>query len=246
MRRHHVAAKTYQKLNKTVWKDIYYRFFLTATPFRNDEEEQLLFEAIAGAIIYKLDYHTAIRERYIVPVEAYYVELPKQKTEAYTWQEVYKELVVHNSVRNNMISCVLLALQNSHKSTLCLVKEVTHGKILSGYTGMPFVHGEDDESRKYIQEFNQGNLKTLISTTGIMGEGVDTRPCEYVILAGLGKAKSSIMQQIGRAVRNYPGKESAKIILIKDTSHKFCSRDFKAQCEIFRNEYACEPTRLDI
>src|SRR5665213_447580 len=48
---HHAAAKTYQKLNKTAWKGIYYRFCLSASPFRNNDEETLLFEGIAGQVI---------------------------------------------------------------------------------------------------------------------------------------------------------------------------------------------------
>lgn len=234
---HHAAAKTYQKLNKTAWKGIYYRYFFTATPFRNDSEEQLLFESIAGQVIYKLDYQTAIREGYIVPIEAYYYILPKQKTDAYTYREVYNELVINNTARNTMIVELLTTLHSTGKSTLCLVKEVKHGQILSDITGLPFVHGMDDDSRKYIDRFNKGQIKVLIGTTGILGEGIDTKPCEYVVVTGLGKAKSQFMQQIGRSVRKYPGKESAKVIIFRDTSHKFLTRHFNEQKKILVDEY---------
>lgn len=243
---HHVASKTYRMLNKTAWDGIYYRFFFTATPFRNDSEEQLLFESIAGEVIYKLDYHTAIKENYIVPIEAYYIEMPKQPTDAYTYAEVYKELVVQNVPRNLAISKLLTQLHSAQKSTLCLVKEVRHGKILSEITGLPFVSGEDEYSRKYIDWFNKGSIKVLIGTTGILGEGIDSRPCEYVIVAGLGKAKSQFMQQIGRSVRKYFGKETAKVIIVKDKSHKFCSRHFKAQCDILKEEYGVTCEKLEI
>jgi superfamily II DNA or RNA helicase len=229
---HHTAAKTYQDLNKTVWSGIYYRFFMTATPFRNDSEETLLFEAIAGKVIYKLDYETAIKDGYIVPIKAYYIDLPKQPTDAFTWQEVYKDLVVNNEYRNNMISSMLRAL--SSKSVLCMVKEVAHGKNIDcDY----FVHGQDEESRELIQRFNDKEILGLVGTTGIIGEGVDTRPCEYVIIAGLGKAKSQFMQQVGRAVRKYPDKEYAKIIIFRDPSHKYLLRHFKEQCKILKEEY---------
>jgi superfamily II DNA or RNA helicase len=242
---HHVAAKTYQRLNKTVWTDIYYRFFFTATPFRNETDEMLLFEAIAGQVIYKLDYQAAIKEGYIVPIEAYYFEVPKQTTDAYSYREVYNELVVNNLIRNEIISNLLLKLNASNKSTLCLVKEVAHGKLLSEITGLYFVSGEDDESRDYIRQFNRGEITTLIGTTGILGEGVDTKPCEYVIIAGLGKAKSQFMQQVGRAVRKYPGKDSAKVILIQDKSHRFLTRHFNAQQRILRAEYCTMAYKLE-
>jgi superfamily II DNA or RNA helicase len=240
---HHAATKTYRMLNKKVWHDIYHRFFFTATPFRNDTEETLLFESIAGQVIYKLDYKTALSKDYIVPIEAFYIDLPKQKTDAFTWAEVYRELVVDNEARNTKILDLLLSLSVGNKSALCLVKEVRHGKNI----GFPhFVSGEDEESRKLIQLFNNNEIKTLVATTGIMGEGVDSKPCEFVIIAGLGKAKSQFMQQVGRAVRRYPGKESAKIIIFRDTSHKFTLRHFNEQKKILKEEYGITLTKLEV
>lgn len=242
---HHVAAKTYHAHNKKSWQSIYHRFFLTATPYRNLEEEQLLFESIAGKKIFELTYKRAIAEKYIVPVEAYYFEVPKQATEATTWRGVYNELVLNNLRRNAMICELLSKLQAAGVSTLCLVKEVAHGEMLSGVTGVPFVCGQDEDSRKFVTQFNRNEIPALIGTTGILGEGVDTKPCEYVIVAGLGKAKSAFMQQIGRAVRTYPGKESAKVILIKDRSHKFCLRHFNEQCKILKEELGVIAVKLE-
>lgn len=243
---HHVAAKTYQKLNKTAWTNIYYRFFLTATPFRNDTEETLLFESIAGSLIYQLSYAEAVEKRYIVSIESYYLECPKQDTNAFTWAEVYSQLVVNNAPRNVLICGLLARLHSAQKSTLCLVKEVAHGKILAEMTGLHFVSGADDDSRVYIQQFNKGNIKVLIGTTGILGEGIDTKPAEYIVVAGLGKAKSQFMQAIGRGVRTYPGKESAKIVLIKDKSHKFTLRHYTAQVKILKEEYGTKPEKLEL
>ncbi len=243
---HHVAAKTYQKLNKLKWNTCFYRFFLTATPFRNNKEETLLFKAIAGDVIYELSYKEAIKEGYIVPVEAYYIEIPKIKTEAYTWGEVYSELVVNNEVRNTAIVMLLMQLQIQSISTLCLVKEIKHGMILADMADIPFANGQDEETRHFIDKFNKKKISSLIGTTGILGEGVNTRPCEFVIIAGLGKAKSAFMQQVGRAVRTYPGKTSAKIILIKDKSHKFCLRHYNEQVKILKEEYGIIPIKLEM
>lgn len=243
---HHSAAKTYQKLNKTVWQGTYHRYFLTATPFRNNPEETLLFESIAGDLIYQLKYVDAIQRGYIVPIEAYYVESPKQETNAYTWAEVYSQLVVTNTARNGLIANLLKALEKTDKATLCLVKEIKHGQLLSDLTGIPFVNGQDEDSRDLIRQFNSGGIKVLIGTTGVVGEGIDTKPCEYVVIAGLGKAKSAFMQQVGRGVRKYPGKESAKVIIVKDASHKFTARHFNAQKKILKDEYGCIITKLDV
>lgn len=243
---HHAAAKTYHKLNKAIWNKIYYRYFLTATPFRNQEHEQLLFEAIAGKVIYKLGYKDSVMKGYIVPVESYYIDLPKVKVSGVTWAQVYKELVTQNEWRNGLISALLRDFSRDKKATLCLVKEVAHGKLLSEATGIPFANGADDESRDYIRQFNSGGIKVLIGTTGIMGEGIDSKPCEYVVIAGLGKAKSAFMQQVGRAVRTFKGKESAKVLLFRDASHKWSLTHFNEQAKILKEEYDIVPTKLEL
>lgn len=243
---HHVAAKTYQKLNKAAWSGIYYRFFLTATYFRNNTNEQLLFEGVAGDVIYKLTYKKAVKEGYIVPVDAFYIDVPKQAADLNSYNAVYQKLVVENSSRNNLISQLLKILEQNNVHTLCLVKEIRHGALLEMMTGVPFVNGRDEETRPYIKDFNIGSRLILIGTTGILGEGVDTKPAEYVIMAGLGKAKSAFMQQIGRGVRNYAGKESCKIILFRDNSHRFTLRHFNEQVKILLEEFGVVPIRLEL
>lgn len=243
---HHSVARTYQQLNRKAWNSIYWRFYLTATPFRTKQEEDLALEGIAGQIIYKLSYQEAIRNSYIVPVEAYYLEMPKVEVAGYTWAQVYSELVVNNKDRNLRIAVLLARLNAAQKPTLCLVKEVAHGKALEALTGIPFVSGQDDESRDYIRQFNNGEFKALIGTEGVIGEGVDTKPCEYVIIAGLGKAKAAFQQKVGRGVRTFPGKVSAKIVLIYDKSHKFTKNHFNEQKKILREEYNVIPLKLEL
>lgn len=243
---HHSASATYQKLNKTAWTKIYYRFFLTATPFRNDAEETLLFEAIAGDLIYQLSYKEAVANGYIVPIEAYTLEVPKQKTDAFTYQQVYSQLVVNNEPANELIAYTILMLNQAKISTLCLVTEVAHGNRLAALTGLPFINGTDNDSRDYIHQFNNGEQMAVIATTGVMGEGVDSRAAEYVIIAGMGKAKSRFQQQIGRVLRRYKDKESGKVIIIKNTSHKYLIRHFNAQLKVLLDEYGVKPVKLDI
>lgn len=243
---HHSAAKTYQQLNKTAWKGIYYRFCLSATAFRNDTEETLLLESICGRLIYKLPFQRAVKDKMIMPIESYYYELPKVKTSAHTWHEVYSELIVKNDTRNKLISDTLVHLNAQDVSTLCLVKEIEHGNRLSALSGFLFANGQDNSTVDFIRLFNEGEIKTLIGTEGILGEGIDSRPCEYVLICGLGKAKSAFMQKCGRSIRNYRGKESGKVVLFLDNSHKFTKRHFAEQVKILRDEYNISPQKLEL
>lgn len=242
---HHAASATYHRLNLTAWKNIYFRIGFTATPFRSDENEELLLQSIAGDVIYEVGYHQAVNDGVICAVEAFYVNLHKIPVEGFTWNEVYNELVINRQDRNEAIAYLMLKLQAEGKSTLCLVKELKHGNILSKMTGIEFANGVDG-SIDLITAFNGGAIKTLIATEGVMAEGIDSKPAEYIIIAGLGKAKSAFMQKVGRTVRKYPGKETAKVILFRDPSHRWTLSHFKAQTKILLTEYNVKPIKLDI
>lgn len=241
---HHAAARTYRKLNKSAWKNIYFRYCFTATPFRSREEEQILMESVTGPVLYELTYAEALSKGYIVPVEAYYVDLPKTTVEGYTWKAVYNELIVNNEERNREIAMLLANLHAKRKPTLCLVKEIAHGDNIVKLTGAGFANGVGGEAEGLIKAFNDRKIGVLVGTTGVLGEGVDTRPAEYVVIAGLGKSRNAFMQQVGRAVRRYPGKESAKVIIFRDKSHKWTLSHFNQQRNILREYYGVEPVKL--
>ena len=67
-----------------------------------------------------------------------------------------------------------------------------------------------------------------------------------IILAGLGKSKNAFMQQCGRGVRRYGDKQSAKIIIFRDASHKWSLAHFKEQVKILQEEYGVTPAKLEV
>ena len=241
---HHAAAKTYRELNKKAWGKIYFRFFFTATPFRSNSEEQLLMESVTGKVIYSMSFQDALAEGCVVPVEAYYVDVPDVEIDSNHWRTVYNLGVVHHEARNGIISSLMTALAAAGKSVLTLVREIPHGKAIEGSTGFPFANGQDGLVRMRILEFNLKETLGLTGTVGVLGEGMTLPPCEYVLIAGGGKSRIQFMQNVGRALGKYPGKESAKIILFRDRSHKFLRRHFNAQLKTLREEYGVVPARL--
>jgi superfamily II DNA or RNA helicase len=242
---HHSAAKTYRRLNSIAWKNAYYRYGLTATNFRSKNEENILLKSILSEVIYELDYKTAVKEDCIVPIEAYYVESPKIDIDSNSWREVYNKLIVNNNERNKIIYNILLKLSSYKLNTLCLVKEIEHGKNLSS-SFSNFISAESVHTEALIKKFNENKIHSLIGTTGVLGEGIDTKPAEYIIIAGLGKSKNSFMQQVGRGLRRYPGKESCKVIIFLDKSHKWTISHFKQQKRFLIDEYGVNVVKLDL
>lgn len=244
---HHSGAASYQKLNQKALAGVYYKFGLTATPFRSDDNERLLLEGVLAEVIYKIDYQTCVQKGYIVPMEAVYIELPKTPIKSNKWPEVYSKLITNNHYRNCVIAELLWDLGSGGVSTLCLVKEIKHGNLIKDIKGTThFANGEDERCSKLIKSFSDGRLITLIGTTGVLGEGVDTKPAEFVIIAGLGKSKTAFMQACGRAFRKYLGKKSCTIILFKDDSHRWTKNHFKEQCKILLEEYSTVPIKLEV
>jgi superfamily II DNA or RNA helicase len=245
---HHSGAKTYRDLNKKAWADVYFKIGLTATPFRSQENERLLLESVLSKVIYRVDYSSAVAKGYITPVEAYYFDLPEQemKGNEYSWKAVYSELVVNNQFRNQLISELMEGLANAQRPTLCLVKEISHGTALAEHTGCAFANGLEGNNRQLVLEFNLRERNALIGTTGVLGEGVDTKPAEFVILAAGGKSKNAFMQQCGRGFRRYEGKETCKVILFRDKSHKWLLQHFNACVKYLREEYGVKPVRLSL
>ena len=245
---HHSGAKSYRKLNKKAWSRVYYKFGLTATPFRSQDNERLLLESVLSQVIYELDYQTAVDNGYIVPVEGYFIEIPTKRTlsgNKASWPSMYSELIVNNETRNEIIRDLILKLYVNNVSALCLVKEIKHGHNIS-LGNLPFMHGDSETGRMDLLSFLLRERPVLIGTTGVLGEGIDTKPAEYIIIAGLGKSKNSIMQQIGRGVRRFEDKESCKVILFRDLSHKWTKAHFAAQCKILKEEYGVVPVKLEI
>ncbi len=244
---HHSGATTYRKLNKYAWKNIYYKYGLTATPFRSQDNERLLLESVLSKKIYEITYQTAVSKGYIVPMQAYYITLPKSPITGNTnsWPAMYSELVVNNSVRNKIIARLMLLLAKNEVPTLTLVKEISHGNALKELAPVyAFANGQAENTRELILEFVLGERKGLIGTTGVLGEGVDTKPAEVIIVAGLGKSKNLLMQCFGRGFRRYEDKEHCSIVIIKDPSHKWTIAHFREQVKILREEYGITPTEL--
>ena len=245
---HHSASKTYRKLNEFCWSQIYYKFGLTATPFRSQDNERLLLESVLSKVIYEVDYSNAVDQGHIVPLEAYYIDVPRTKFTGNpkSWPSVYNSLITLNHARNTIIALILARLSKASTPAICLVKEIEHGKKLVELTGDPFANGQDGSLKQILTDFNSGKTTSIIGTTGVLGEGVDTKPCQFVVIAGLGKSRNAFMQQCGRAFRRFPGKDSAKVIIFRDPTHKYTLNHFREQCRFLKEEYGVVPIKVDM
>lgn len=246
---HHSAAETYREHSVGLWKDIYYRIGLTATPFRSRNEEAMRMAAIVSDVVYQLPYSKAISDGLISPMEVYFVDAdrPSSRTEAYSdYHKAYRGLVVDNEAAISQIANISRTLYQGSKSALVLCRQIEHGnaikeKLWDEYAiDVPFAEGESDLKSHDIENFCKQVEPLLIGTVGVLGEGVDTKPAEYVVIAGAGKAKVQLMQNLGRGFRTFPGKKMCRIIIIRYTGNRWLEKHFEDTVEHIKTEYGLD------
>lgn len=229
---HHSAADTYREVNLNHLKRCYFRIGMTATNFRNDGAD-IALESVLSYVLYEYSIEQAIKDKVIHAPEFDIVQF-EHGCEYNTWQECYKDGVVLNEERNKMIAEIAEHYKNRH--ILILVKEITHGEILKELIpGSQFINGEETDTiqDRMMDDFQAGKYNVLIGTS-VIGEGVDLPIADTLIMAGGGKARSSIMQNVGRILRLCAGKNDAILVDIDDVDVQWLADHALARQEVYQ------------
>ena len=231
---HHAAASTYQEINIKHLENVYYRIGLTATNFRNDGSD-IALESVLSKELYRYDIQQAFKDGFLVEPEFIFIENENGAGDSY--QDEYKRFLVQNDERNSIIA----EIANGHKSdsVLILVKQIEHGELLNKLIpDSVFLHGKvkDGDRKKIMNNYRKGRLKCLVGTS-VIGEGIDLPIANILVMAGGGKAKSQIMQNIGRVLRIFPEKDKAIIYDFADKGSNWLSEHSFLREEIYNEEY---------
>jgi len=215
---HHSSADTYTKLNKKYFTNIYYRFFFSGTQFRNDGSDLSLLGVIS-TIDYRYSAKQGIKDGFLSAPIFFIVrnQLSHKPIKTSNYATTYREYIVKNTIRNNIIAKHAHNLAQNNKKVLILVDQIKHGDIL--YKLMPkstFINSNTRNNDRIIDEFNLGNIPILIGTD-VIGEGVDTVGADALIMGCGGKAKSNIIQKVGRVLRLKGGRGYATVIDFLDS-----------------------------
>lgn len=231
----HAAAETCEIVLKNL-PNAYYRFGGSATPYREDNAE-IVIQGLFGRYICDINASFLIENGYLMQPDITFINISKQPYKANNYQDEYKELIVKNEIRNKIISSYANVFYNNNMSTLILVREIEHGKLLeSMIKNSVFVHGSmpSKKRRQNIDDLKSGKLKIMIATS-IADEGLDVPRLEALILAGSGKSSTKAFQRIGRVIRKHKEKKNAIVIDFMD-SGKYQNRHSYARKKIYKTE----------
>lgn len=238
---HNFSNNTARGVDTTHFKNIYYKHGLTATNFKNDENSQIMLECILSQNLYSVSTLEAINKKYIVPIVPVFFNLKNKDLVATGhYGSDVRTFIDTNEERNAIAIDTALRMKAMKVPTLVLVEHVAHGRLLAdSLPGFVFLNGQD-ESAEYnmamIKKFNAGEIEGLVGTS-VIGEGVDTKACGAIINCSGGKARSELLQKVGRAIRKFPGKVVGYYFDFYDNRQKHLVSHSKQRIEIIESTY---------
>ena len=197
---------------------------LTATAFRSDGKD-LLIHAACGDILVQRDVSWGVSNGWLS--QPYFI-VRNVTTTGRDFKDdklkSYREHILKNKDMNDRLISDISAFTSAGKFVLVLVDQIEHGDILANATNVSFANGRDKGSETLISAFNDGKIKALIATDGLVGEGVDTRNVEVLIIANFTASKSAVLQAVGRGLRKTPAKDKCIILDYIPTGSSMLSR----------------------
>lgn len=221
---HHAPAKTFDETLHHVTSR--YKFGASASHTRADRMETLV-DYTFGATIHDLPFASP------VPVTVEKVKsnfnynikkgmggplwLKRKK-----WHGMLKALTTDQR-RNALIAKRVNARLAEGRSALVLSRRIEHLELLSelipGSVVLAAQLRSKQERREILDDFRAGKIKCVLGTQ-LADEALDVPILSCVALTFPGKHNDLILQQVGRALREHSGKESAVIIDICDPNVK--------------------------
>ena len=160
------------------------------------------------------------------------------------YKTIYKNYIVENEIRNNLILKWTQRLSEQGYKTLLLYSGLSHGKYLyeqlSQALPCALLSGKDDIGIRDKAKANleEGKIKVILASS-IFDIGLDLPCLSGLVLAGGGESKIKGLQRLGRVIRNYPGKKQAAIVDFIDNA-KYLIDHSKIRYKIYTSEEGFE------
>lgn len=234
---HVVTTNTILEIYKNIDPEYIYGF--SGTPFRDDNSD-LQINGILGEQIINVSASELIDLGLLAAPLIKFYTVPKMPT-GNNYQSVYKECIVENNTRNNLIAELSKELIDKKYTPLVLFKQIKHGEILlekleEMNIKCAMLYGNDSlDKRNEIKDKLINKEINLILASTIFDLGLDLPELNALILCGGGKSSIRALQRIGRVIRAYPGKKFAAVADFYDQV-KFLKKHSLARYKIYSSE----------
>lgn len=212
---HHVPATTFTKVVSQF--NPFYIYGLTATPYRTDKLETLMFQTLGEVIVQIPIYKVAKQGGIVIPVIKYRY-LPSYPIEGNDIKRIIKEHIVNNKTRNEEIAkdvvreaaegnyCIVISDRRHHCEKLY--------KIISGLwpqTGITTGKYNKKHIDDQVEKLYNKEITVLVTTFELLGEGFDVDFLNRAFIAMPFRAERKAEQLIGRLQRAAEGKKTAVV-----------------------------------
>ncbi len=224
------GIKAGNKINK-VLKQIpaKFRFGFTGTMPESKIDKWNVISQL-GPVIYQKKSVDLREQKHITEVKAVGIKITYKNPPIFTKAninnptEAYEEEITYlqtQPFRNSVIKDISSKMD---KNCLILVDRIPHGEFLLDHLKdikdkqVFFVRGSMEmEEREMIRQLMETNNNVIcIAISKIFSTGINIRNLHYVFFASIGKAKTKIIQSIGRILRLHASKDMAIIFDIGD------------------------------
>jgi superfamily II DNA or RNA helicase len=220
---HHIGAVSFDAILKRTRAK--YVLGLTATPFRRDGQQPIIFMQ-CGPIRYTATRPaSAPHELEVMPHSLFSrIELPPDAA----IQEVFRHLA-DDQVRTHAIASEIQRAYDQGRKVLVLTERTEHLDAISlalvGLMPPPFVlHGRMARKQRTaliarLDALPPDAPRVLLATGRLVGEGFDHPPLDTLVLAMPVSWKGTLQQYAGRLHREHATKTDVRIIDFVDTGH---------------------------
>lgn len=210
-----------------------YMYGLTATAYRNDKLEQIMFNSI-GPITASIDHEELFEDEHLMKPTIQLVStgwLPPN-SHLLTYPEFMEQMVEATPRNMKIVNDVARECQQGNPS-IVLVDRTKHAEVLTdllrgvGISCEFAVSSVDVDDAKnsnggkkkkaipkkvrdsIISQFKAGQLQCLVTTYDLLAEGFNYRPLSRLFMAAPVKYKGTVVQSLGRIQRPSEGKADA-------------------------------------
>ena len=209
---HHVPSTTFSIILSIL--NPRYMYGLTATPYRGDKMEVLLFRYV-GPIRALIPYDEVINDFGIMKPKVLCRMIKSENVEGNNTQKIISSLIIKKQrniiitkdviyeARNNNY-CIVLSDRKKH----C---EILYNNIKELWDKTVIVTGDynDKHNNKQIELLNNKEVTVIVTTFKKLGEGFDVNFLNRAFSTVSFRSKSKIEQMIGRIQRVVEGKTEA-------------------------------------
>jgi superfamily II DNA or RNA helicase len=210
---HHCPARTF--LDVVSQLNSFYMYGLTATPYRRDNLEMLMFQylGLESTVITmdEVEKHGGI----VVPIVKAR-KVPGPVVDGNNLQQIIKHNIVNNAHRNSMILSDVLTEARQGKYCIVISDRRAHCELLykmisRGWKKTGIVTGKytKKQIQEQVEKFNAEDITVLVATFSLLGEGFDVPFLDRAFITMPFRAEAKAEQLIGRIQRSFPGKEDA-------------------------------------